>query len=85
MSGHPRSVDQDEIDFRNKIEIMVDSLDRNSVSHREQCIDYLLTIDEMESEKSILQLTIKKLNRVKVEFNKDNDNTLPKLSLNLAP
>ena len=24
-------------------------------------------------------------NRVKVEFNKDNDNTLPKLSLNLAP
>ena len=58
MSGHPRSVDQDEIDFRNKIEIMLDSLDRNGVSHRTQAIDYLITISEMESEIAILQRAI---------------------------
>ena len=58
MSGHPRSVNQDENDFLDQIEIQVDSQDRNGVSHREQCIDYLLTISEMESEIAILQRAI---------------------------
>lgn len=77
MSGHPRSVDQDENAFMDQIEIQVDSQDRNGVSHREQCIDYLLIISEMESEIAILQRAIQRL---------ESDNTiLPRLSLNLAP
>ena len=63
MSGHPRSVNQDENDFLDQIEIQVDSQHRNGVSHREQCIDYLLTISEMESEIAILKLTNNKLRK----------------------
>ena len=58
MSGHPRSVNQDENDFLDQIEIQVDSRDRNGVSHRAQAIDYLITISEMESEIAILQRAI---------------------------
>ena len=58
MSGHPRSVNQDENDFLDQIEIQVDSRDRNGVSHRTQAIDYLITISEMESEIAILQRAI---------------------------
>lgn len=77
MSGHPRSVTQNENAFMDQIEIQVDSQDRNGVSHREQCIDYLLIISEMESEIAILQRAIQRL---------ESDNTiLPRLSLNLAP